>query len=264
MSDTILCESCGYPLAIPVPGTPCPECGTDTGLSLPTHRPGSPWQQSPSLTNYLRTNWLVLRRPRALFGAVSIRSFRGRGLLNLNLLVTAFLLVDPWTGVLVSDPTRAARGSDWLSETMTYAWVLGAQVSVAWLLLFGLTWLEMAGMRWIGARRGWRVTRDVAFQVCAHASVGWIFAAVFPLLSLALGFTFVRLFPEEAGRLFNTRVELGVFWPWGSKPRVQELFAFAGLIGGFLAGLLVFETLVYIGVRKCRFANTPSGDLRAG
>jgi hypothetical protein len=27
-----------------------------------------------------------------------------------------------------------------------------------------------------------------------------------------------------------------------------------------LAWLMIFETLVYIGIRRCRFANAPAGD----
>lgn len=183
----------------------------------------------------------------------------------LNVLLAAFLLVDPWTGVLVGDPARIARNTNRLSESVTYAWVLAAQVGIAALILLALTWIEALGMRLVGARRGWRITPDIASQVCAHASVGWIFAGLLPLLCLAAGTAALRLFPEGGARVMNSRLDIGGFAPWlGKRVSLGDLFAFAGLVGGFLGGLLIFEMLVYVGVRRCRFANAPNEDPPAG
>lgn len=260
----LLCESCGYSIGTLPAHAPCPECGRPATQSLPEYRTGSPWQVRPTLWSWVRTNWRVLRHPDDLYERVMIVPGKGRGLLLLNVVVAAFFLVDPWTGVLVGDPARAARNTDRLSETITYAWVLGIQVGAAALILLVLTWVEGLGLRFFGARRGWRVTRDVASQVCAHASVGWIFAALFPLVALALSTALVRNFPEWGGRFMNQRIDLSAFTPWAKRVSVGELVTLLGLVGGFLGGLMVFEMLVYVGVRRCRYANAPSEDPRAG
>ncbi|MDX2016745.1 MAG: hypothetical protein SFY95_03780, partial [Planctomycetota bacterium] len=107
-----------------------------------------------------------------------------------------------------------------------------------------LTWLETLGVRFIGSKRGWRITRDVAWSVCGHAAVGWFASALLTQVLFALGtLAFARL--DDASMLFT-------------------LPALAVLL--LLAWLLVFESLVYVGIRRCRFANvptpvpTPAGD----
>jgi hypothetical protein len=39
------------------------------------------------------------------------------------------------------------------------------------------------------------------------------------------------------------------YWPWLRAAAVALPFL------GFIAGMLIFETLVYIGVRRCKYAN---------
>jgi hypothetical protein len=44
--------------------------------------------------------------------------------------------------------------------------------------LFLLTWIETLGVRFFGKRRGWRVTRPIAWTVCSHAAIGWAIGGV--------------------------------------------------------------------------------------
>lgn len=97
-------------------------------------------------------------------------------------------------------------------------------------LLFILTLVEAMGVRFFASRSKWRVTGTVAWVVCAHASVGWL------LGGLAVGALLVL--EREVDYVLN-------FVPY----RRQAPWI------GMVAGLLVFETLVYIGIRRCRFAN---------
>jgi len=97
--------------------------------------------------------------------------------------------------------------------------------------------IEEWGVRFFGRQRNWRVTSDIAKTVCAHASVGWI------ICSALLSSLWVVL--EVYAR--NQRVATSRNLP---ADYVGILFA-----ATFVFGMLVFETLVYIGVRRCKFAN---------
>ena len=87
--------------------------------------------------------------------------------------------------------------------------------------------------------RGWRLTPAAAWQVVAHATVGWI----------VMGFT------SWLGLLF-----LPVLLPLSESVggTLGSAISGAGPLAGALLGLLVFELLVWHGVRECRFANPPA------
>lgn len=256
--DRLLCEECGYPLEglgektsdkSTFAGARCPECGVLVAESMPEARVGSAWQRRASVRGWVRTCWEVLHRPRETMRGVAIRGLGGRGLLWINLVVAAAVLVDPWVGVLIGDPARGWPSRPTASGVARYGatWVVEVGVGVAVLAM--LTWVESVGVRFFGARRGWRVTREVAWQVCAHASVGWIVMGMLPLMGMAVSFALARWF----GWSPSGNVDLG----WMGMGRVPWTYVMNGSVvaGGLLAGLMVFEWLVYVGVRECRFAN---------
>jgi hypothetical protein len=252
-SHALLCETCGYSLVGLAGDGACPECGRLIATSRPEARPGSAWQRGAGLFALLKTNWAVLRSPRSEFSRIRIEPRTGTGLLVINTLATAAFFIDPWVGVIVGDPARGARlaggaagwamvGAVWIAETMLAAAVL-------WLL----TWIEYRGIRFFSRRRGWRLTPEGAWQVCCHASVGWLMLGVLPMLTLAAFQALTRVFhlgPPRGGLLLGWGPFSGMSW--------SEVTYGAGLLVALVAGMLVFEVLVYVGVRQCRYAATLS------
>lgn len=243
MNPPLLCESCGYSVQGLPTERPCPECGVAIEASLPHRRTGSPWQARPSPTTWLKTNLLLLFRPRTTYRAMQVASSRS-GLLIINLLVSGLLVGSVWTGVLIGDPARHARTQ---TGTGIFALSLVIQTAVIAAALWALTATEAVGLRFFGQRKGWRITWPVAWQVCSHASVGWIIAVllsvIFHIAWLNVSFFGVGAWAER---------HLGA--------TVHLIVAF----GGFFLGLLVFETLAYTGVRQCRYSNAatePRGGL---
>lgn len=99
--------------------------------------------------------------------------------------------------------------------------------------------VESFGIRFFGRRNRWRVTKDVATTVIGFSAFAWIL----------------------------TSISLGVVWGLFARGVVHQ----AALLGpistyllamflAFLPGLLWFETLVWIGVRKLRYANIPGSE----
>lgn len=180
-------------------------------------------------------------------------------LLAINLLLSAALLVAPWVGILIGDPARSARGGAW-ARAGAHAGMFLVYLSTAVLLLFGLTWIEYRGIRFFAARRAWRLTPEAAWQVCGHASVGWILSGFLPMWMLAVLQALVVFFGYTPGGELDLTPVVPV------PIRIQEIARGLVIFGGFLTGLLEFEVLVYVGVRKCRYATTiaPRREPRAG
>lgn len=233
---TLMCESCGYDISTLEADGRCPECGREIARSLPSHRLGSPWQQRPSLRSLGATNYRAIRDTRALYDTVRLDTRSGVSLFAANALLSSFLIVLPWSGVLVGDPVRNARGSP--GTLLAMLWVLPLQTIAVALLLLALTMIEWAGIRAMARTRGWRLTRAAAWQVCAHASVGWIITALTSWTGLVL------------------LVSLTSF---GHVSQIGMLFS-APIVGA-LFGLVVFELLVWTGLRRLRFANPPDAGL---
>ncbi len=247
----MLCEECGYPLKGLDQEGACPECGRPITQSLPENRPGSAWQRAPGFFSWVRTNWAVLRLPKQEFSRIRIEPRSGTGLLILNTLLTAALFIDPWVGVVVKDPARAARHEGGVQGWAIVAgmWILETVFAAA--VLWLLTWVEFLGIRFFSRRRGWRLTPEGAWQVCCHASVGWLMLGILPVLTLAAFQALVRLFhvgPPRGGLLRGWGAFSGMSW--------SDLIYGAGLFCAVMAGMMTFEILVYVGVRRCRYAAT--------
>lgn len=216
---TLLCETCGYTLEGQPPGSICPECGKPLAESLPERRDRVPGM------------WEVLTHPRSSFDAAAIEDpdVAGRRAMVRCMIAGAFI-----TGAIVVGWVPWWLVHEGLFNALFYTAVsvVGAAMmaTVAGLILLLLTWIESRGLRFFGARRGFRATRPVAETVCSHACVGWIVGS-------AVWF---------AG------------WVVVGAGVVHELFVPLGLllaVLGAVAGLLIFEVLAYIGLRRCRFAN---------
>ncbi len=248
-----LCEQCGYDLAGLEVTEDCPECGRGVRESLAESRPGSPWQQHRSFTSWWRTNWATCTAPRALFAAVRIEPRIARGLLAMNTLLAGVILIAPWTGTLLGDPARTVRLSGVSSpvrELLTFTLMFPLQACAVMGVLALLTYLEYLGIRFIARRRAWRLTDAGAWQVCCHASVGWIILSIMPLLALAISY----ILNIVAAGLLSKVIDLSQFQM--GRVSLGTLIAGALPTAGLLIGLFAFEYLVHLGVRSCRYAAT--------
>lgn len=246
-TPTLLCESCGYTIAGLPESASCSECGRPVASSLPEARAGSPWQQRPGLRSLLRTAWITTSRPLSLFRAVRIQPRGAASLLAVYLLLSSLILVAPWSGTLVDDPIRSARAGHTAKLLLIAGVTIPLQVlSVAALLLL-LTLIEWAGIQFYTNRKGGRLTRAAAWQICAHASIGWVISAAALWLGLIiwLNLSYFGLTSGHGRELSNWLPVITV----GAAA---------------LAGLLAFEFLVYAGVRCCRFSNPSRVSPRHG
>lgn len=228
----LLCEQCGYPLAGLGHAGACPECGMPIVESLPAHRSGSPWQRSPSLPSWVHTVAFVLQRPRACWNDVCVESRRSRAMALLCAGVAGFLALCPAATL----HWRAGATMDAIALLLYGTFAGGA-------MLFVLTWIERVGIVFFGRRRGWRTTNRVAWAVCGHASVGWLVCGAIVAFAWGLGVV------QGGGWVRELSIKGVVF----ATPTPSSL----AVVGAFLVGMLVFETLVYLGFRSMRFANPP-------
>lgn len=253
--DILLCEQCGYTLEglepDAHPDARCPECGTLVAWSLPARRPGTAWQQARTPTAWLETSLRALRSPRGQFDVMQVAPRERWSLLWSYLLLAGVLLSAPFAGMGLVRANFPPRGERVIQELALY--VGGSLLNFALVVggLWLLTWIEVIGIRFFAARRGWRLTESAAWQVASHAGVGWVLSGVLMLFGLAIPFAIDRIAPRLLGhRLDLTWASLGYIG-------VREITQGVLILGGAFAGMLVFETLVYLGVTRCRYANMP-------
>ena len=227
----LLCEDCGYDLQAVRAASVCPECGTAVASSLPTSRPGSPWQRRRTPGGWLGT-LMAMRHPRAMFRSVRIESGRAWQLLVINVVVTSVI------------GTVAIMAGGPLSGHASTAYALSFFGMSAGVLL-ALSVVEIFGIRFFGRRHGWRTDLGIATAVCGHASYGWILAG--------LGVAFVWQWYQWCRVLDD--------WASAINCPIMPSQLTPVLLGvSFFVGMLTFESLVYIGFRACRFANRPGSD----
>jgi hypothetical protein len=231
---TLLCERCGYILEDLDPAANCPECGRPIAQSLPSARTGTPFQNDHTWRGFARHCAMLAREPGGLFSRARFGQRADDSLLYRSVAAASFAALAPPSAVIFANAVR--RGEHEAIAGLLLASLLWGLLAA---LLLVLTAIERAGIVFFAGRRGWRVPSAVARTICANAAPGWIAAAVF--LNIAL------LALPGALRLAD-----GAPAPW----RATAIAAAASLpLMGFTAGMLVFETLVYIGVRRCRYAN---------
>lgn len=251
------CEACGYDLAGLDLHEKCSECGRSVLASMPQTRPGSAWQQRPSIAAWWRTSWATLCQPAVLFSSVRIEFRGGLSLAIINCLLAAAMLVLPWAGTLIGDPVRSVRLSQTsrglsspARELLAFSWVVPIQILVVAALLLLGTLFEFIGIRFIAGRRRWKLTRAGAWQVCAHATVGWLGLALAPMFALAAMYVLQFVFPSTLAITVDLRrAGLGM-------TSVGTLLLWTVPLGLFIAGVFVFELLVHIGVGRCKHAAT--------
>lgn len=225
----LLCETCGYVVdRLPDTGQ-CPECGRAIASSLPEARPGTPWDQGPSLRSWLKTGRLVMRRPRRTFEQMRL-DVRPGELLFYNCLIAACIGAAPFA-ITAARQLRDASGSSAL--TMLAIGVVAVPLIQCVLLI--LSTIERVGIQIVGRAHAWRVTRTVAAAVCELSSYGWVAGAALFTTTFILATSF-----DDA---------------WQSALGAHSAWRLTLIPASALLGMTVFETLVYIGVRRCKFTN---------
>lgn len=241
---TLLCERCGYVVDGLANGGACPECGLPIEDSLPESRAGSPWQRRPGLVSLLRTWWRALRHPLRTFDEMRVEPRRDKRLARWTIGVAGLIggvlaLLVYFRGEPLIDQSGLLSLQGVLGLITLVVVLLGVWL-ISVLILATLTTVEALGLRFFGRAHGSRVTVATSRAICAHASVGWVIAGVLVVIGELVGR------PVREYALYHN---VGV-------ARGPMLLAEVLLpLGGFFVGMLVFETLVYVGVRRRRFAN---------
>jgi len=244
---TLLCERCGYVIERLEPDQPCPECATPIAQSLPARRLGSPWQKAdaPGAGDALTTALAMIRRPLAVLDSVRLdthrmeRLFREMVFLGAYLYATVLFALALLAGALWA----TGAGPDWIGAApliLARASVGIFIAIVAWPLCRGLASIEMRGLRFIGARHGYRITGRIARVVCAHGAIGWGLA----VLAIGLG-------------TLGLAIADGLARHGSAGAPAARTIGIWTMIAGSVIGLLTFETLAYTGMRRLRFANMP-------
>ncbi len=228
-----LCEECGYALRGLVSTGDCPECGKAIELSNPVHRQGLPWQRRATFRNGFRTVKAIITSPRAAFDSMIVASPSGaagtaRFTASHNRKERLFLFLIAMLAAAIYSYCVRIIGTHRDSD----------QIILAPIMLVILTYIEALGVTYFSRKRGWRVPWRLAERIVCYASIGWLPAMfVVPPLILLQGQT--------------------PFLPaWASWiPLRGELtdWLLIAVVGGVAS--LWFESLVWLGVRRLRYAN---------
>lgn len=220
-----LCERCGYPLVGLAMAGVCPECGLPVGESDPVHRTGLPWQNGASVRAWWRTMLGMLTSPSRSFRRMRLGGSRATD----RLFMATFVVL---VGVLWAIMWRVAGDRWW------WAWGLGGAAGMV-----ALTYIEVLGVTNFSRQKQWRVPWSLAERVACYSAGAWFPAA------LIMGQSFLLL-------------QRGVVWEWitlrlGLFEPVRDLFYVVGIAS---LAMLWFEMLVWLGIRKVRFANQLKAD----
>ena len=220
-----LCERCGYHLKGLLRSDVCPECGTPVVESLPEKRIGTRWQQRPGIRSWWRTMGDLESRSQRTWQRLAVAKGHNGVLIVVNCLVAGC------APFIVFVALSVGLGS-LLAAVYNTAILLPIGLGVSAVYL-ALTIIEGVGIGLISRRRGWRIHQGMRAPILGLASYAWILCTILILIAVLI----VLLIGSGKD-------------PW---PQV--------VVGaGALSGLLQFEILVYIGMRKMRFANAPGSE----
>lgn len=237
--EALLCERCGYHLRGLAREDHCPECGKLILESLYSSRRGTRWQRDPTWRAWLATTLEMVRHPRTFwdrvrFGEDSPSPDQYNSFFNL-------VLVSVLPGVLWLILSYIVLG-DVNTLYFLVVWPIYTIVVVAGMSI--CSWLEARGCLVISRVHGWRVPGFAIWMIVDHASIGWAvggFALCIYLIAAIAIDDVVLLY------IIVTQHDLVDWLPYA-------------FIVSTLVGLVCFETLVYFGLRRLKYANMPGAE----
>lgn len=248
---TPLCERCGYVIdGLPEEGV-CPECGFEIAKSMPSNRPGTPWQQRPGFHSMLVTSLTTLRHPVRTLDTLAVEPPRLRPLVSLaalpfgQLMGIALLLI-----LEIERPLSSGGSMSWTPGSapgaLALGMILGAILTpIAAAVLVGLTWIEARGLVIFSAQRGGRVYPKLAHSIVRHGAAGWFVSGLGALMLLPLAWS------------FELEIGLSLRHAKDGNPRSWLVALAAVGLAVTILGFLCFEFFAWLGLRRCKFANRP-------
>jgi hypothetical protein len=231
--DDFLCERCGYILNGLGPEADCPECGKPAWESHPGRRVGTRWFQRLRPKEVSRAFWAFVLRPSSIFAIEPVGKRHSLAHIILFSFAAGFLYSGSLDSIQPHIFEADSSAVDFMMPFMTFI--------VAALLFLGLIAIEYAGIRFFGNKNKWRITGSHALTICAVSSPGWVIGLVAGVLPVLL------VIALDEGHLWIRNGTLSIYNP------VNLML----VIIPFVFGLLWFETLVYIGMRRMKYANPP-------
>lgn len=217
----------------------CPECGTAIEASHPDRRVGSAWQRGEEF-GYWKTLLMGLCAPHGLFERIDVREGSVAMLRTAHCALAGLVI-----GCGLGGASVLYMGWSYMPQILLSTAVFVAPGACVVLLV--LCAIERAGIRAFGRVHGRRISGPVSRVIIAHAAAGWVGGACLLFLGLIVPaawmvHTGALKYPSPAGPLgIGFGLWMGVGLP---------------SIAAFL-GLLWFELLVFLGVRRCQYANPP-------
>lgn len=220
----LLCERCGYHLKGLKRADTCPECGTPVAESLPSNRIVEPWHTRATFLTSLHIAPRMLKHPVRYWDTLPLWQDRPEMLIVDGCVLSGAVLI---AGIV------AASAAVSLLDPSIWSGLIGAAVIAPLpmvIVYITLSAIEMVGLRVVSWRHRWRDGGLRARVVVANAAFAWSVASLLTPFGFAMG--------AAAG----------------------DSLALPGALAGFFLGLLAFETLVYIGMRRLRYANPPGAE----
>lgn len=234
------CDECGYDLTMSPINSRCPECGKPVAESLSAAaRNPSRWERNPAFFSPSQIAWQIktlFSHPMTFFSSIPLRTDHAaaRRWLMISLLfigLTASLL-GPALLYTDRDPVYFTF-NNWVLYGIAYD--IGLTWAMLALLMVGI---ETGGMAIIGTMKNYPIDLASTSKVTSYAS---IYMLVWVILGSAQILCIYIWMNQPAFRTVSERMQILV--TFGSGAFVH------------IAGLVIFEWVVYSGLRKIQFSN---------
>jgi len=248
------CDQCGYDLIMTFSDHACPECGKPVRESLSAAaRQPSRWEQNPSLLNPKQLGWqmtTLFRSPMSFFSSIPLRTDHraARRWLIFSLLVIGLAAgvlgpvisyLGPWLGPLIAGAKNASLTEPDFSFTEWQLYAGSFAIGATWALLaLVMVGVETGGMAIIGHMRQYAIDLSCTSKVTSYASIymlAWVILGSVQILGVYLW----MYHPSYRAATERTQILIG--------------FGSAALL--HIMGLVVFEWVVYAGLRRIQFSN---------